>query len=99
MLSPHLFEFYIENIIRNIKDRPGIGMEGVRLNKFKFADHNILIAGTEEELQDLVTTGKKESRNMGLSLNIKKTEAMVISKKKDPPTCDIKLNNKASKKV
>ena len=36
---------------------------------------------------------------MGLSLNIKKTERMVTSKKKDLPTCDIKLNNKTLKQV
>ena len=36
---------------------------------------------------------------MGLSLNIKKTEAMVISKKKDPQTCAIRIGNKSVEQV
>ena len=36
---------------------------------------------------------------MGLSLNIKKTETMVISKKEDPPTCAIRIGNKLLKQV
>ena len=36
---------------------------------------------------------------MGLSLNIKKTEAMVISQKKDPPICTIKIGKKSLRQV
>ena len=48
----------------------------------------MLIAGKEEE-----------SGIMGLSLNIKKTETMVISKKKDPAICAIRIGNKSLKQV
>ena len=34
---------------------------------------------------------------MGLNLNIKKTETMVMSKKKDPPICAIRIGNKSLK--
>ena len=36
---------------------------------------------------------------MGLSLNIKKTEPMVKSKKKDPPTCAIRIGKKLLQQV
>ena len=36
---------------------------------------------------------------MGLSLSIKKTEAMVISKKKDPQICAIRIGNKSVEQV
>ena len=42
----------------------------------------MLIAGREEELQGLVHTINEKNGIMGLSLNIKKTETMVISKRK-----------------
>ena len=99
VLSPDLFTLYNVIIIRNIKDRPGIGIGGVKINSLKYADNIALIAETEEELQDLEIIIHKESGNMGLSLNIKKTEAMIISKLKDLPTCDIKLNNTTLKPV
>ena len=94
-----MFSCYSEINLRNIEGRPGIGIGGVNINNLRYADDILLIAGTEEELQDLVSTINEESGNMGLSLNIKKTERMVISKKKDLPTCDIKLNNKTLEQV
>ena len=59
----------------------------------------MLIARREEELQDLVHTINEQSGIMGLSLNIRKTEAMVIPKKKDPPICIIRIGNKSLKQV
>ena len=53
----------------------------------------MLLAGREEELEDLVHTISKESGIVGLSLNIKKTETMVISRMKDPPTCAIRIGS------
>ena len=96
-LTPGLFSLYSEIILRNIDGRPGIGIGDAKINNLRYAEDIVLIAGTEEELQDLVSTINEESENMGLSLNIKRTETMVISKKRDPTTCDIKLNSKTLK--
>ena len=98
MLSPDLFSLYSEIILRNIEGWPGIGI-GANINILRYVGDIVLIAGTEEELQDLVSTINEKSGNMGLSLNIWKTETMVILKKKDLPTCDIKPNNKTLKQV
>ena len=59
----------------------------------------MLIAGTEEELQDLVHRISDESGIMGLSLNIKKTKKMLISQKKVPPASAIRIGNKLIKQV
>ena len=48
----------------------------------------MLIAGSESELQALLDTVAEESSKMGLELNAKKTECMVISKKGQIPTCN-----------
>ena len=94
-----MYSLYSETILRNIEGRPGIGIGGVNINNLRYADDILLIAGTEEELQDLVSTINEESGNMGLSLNIKKTERTVISRKKDLLTCDTELNHKALEQV
>ena len=86
-------------IERTIKDRPGIRIGGANINNLRYADDILLIAGREEELQDLLHTINEESGIMGLSLNIKKTETIVISKKKDSPTCAIRIGNKLLKQV
>ena len=99
VLSPEFFSLYSEIILRTIKDRPGIRIGGANINNLRYADDIVLIAGREEELQDLVHTINEESGIMGLSLNIKKTETMVISKKKDSPTCAIRIGNKLLKQV
>ena len=99
VLSPEFFSLYNEIILRTIKDRLGIRTGEVNINNLRYADDIALIAGREEEVKDLVNTISEESGITGLSLNIKKTETMVISKNKDPPTCAIKTGNKLLQQV
>ena len=49
----------------------------------------MLIADSEENLQNNLTTATTESENRGLQLNSKKTECMVISKQSDIPGYNI----------
>ena len=46
----------------------------------RYADDTAIIATSEEKLQALMDKVVEESRKVGLSINIKKTESMVISK-------------------
>ena len=59
----------------------------------------LLIAGSESELQALLNTVVDASMHRGLSINIKKTQCMVISKSKITPTCHIHINNETIKQV
>ena len=54
-------------------------------------DDTVLIASNEGDLQELLNVGKIEIA--GLSLNKKKTEPMVISKKNNTPKCSIRIGN------
>jgi ribosome-interacting GTPase 1 len=60
---------------------PGIPVGGININNLRYADDTILIATNEKDLQALVDTIVGGSSKMGLSLNKKKTEVMVTSKK------------------
>ena len=74
ILSPCLFNFYVEDIMRNAgleEAQAGIKIAGRNINHLRYADDNTLMAETEEELKSLLISEK-----VGLKLNIQKTKIM-----------------------
>ena len=79
ILSPCLFNFYAEYIMRNAglaKAQAGIKIAGRNINNLRYADDNKLMAEGKEELKSLLMKVKKESAKVGLKLNIQKTKIM-----------------------
>ena len=79
MLSPCLFNFYAEYIMRNTgleEAQAGIKIAGRNINNLRYADDTILTAESEEELKSLLMKVKEESEKVGLKLNIQKTKIM-----------------------
>ena len=85
-------------ILRNIKQHGGVRVGDNNINNLRYADDTVLIADSEEKLQNIPTKVTVESGNKGLQLNAKKTDCMVISKQSDIPVCNIlcKRENKTS---
>ena len=54
----------------------GIKTAGRNINNFRYADDNILMAESKEELKSLLMQVKEESEKVGLKLNIQKTKIM-----------------------
>jgi len=76
-MSPCLFNFYAEEIIRNVQvdeSQAGIKIAGRSINNLRYADDITLMADSEEELKNLLM--KEESEKAGLKLNIQKTKIM-----------------------
>ena len=79
MLSPCLFNFYAEYIIRDAgldEAQAGIETPGRNINNLRYADGITLMAESEEELKSLLMKVKEESEKVGLKLNIQKTKIM-----------------------
>ena len=79
ILSPCLFNFYAEYIMRNPgleETQAGIKIAGRTINNLRYADDTTLMAESEEELKSLVMKVKVESEKVGLKLNIQKTKIM-----------------------
>ena len=79
MLSPCLFNFYAEYIMRNAgleEAQAGIKIARRNINNFRYADDTTLMAESEEELKSLLKKVKEESEKVGLKLNIQKTKIM-----------------------
>ena len=77
ILSPCLFNFYVEYITWNARlDESQAGIKIVRrnINNIKYADDTTLIAESEEELKSLLMMLKEESEKAGLKLSIQKTK-------------------------
>ena len=82
ILSPCLFNFYAEYIMRNAEldeAQAGIKLAGKNINNLRYAEDTTLMAENEEELKSLLTKVKEESEKFGLKLNIQKTKIMASS--------------------
>ena len=78
ILSPCLFNFYAEYIMRNVglgETQAGIKIAGRNINNLRYADDTTLKA--ERELKSILM--KEESEKVGLKLNIQKTKIMASS--------------------
>ena len=72
ILSPCLFNFYAECIMRNAgleETQPGIKIAGRNINNLRYADDTTLMGESEEELKSLLMKVKEESEKVGLNLN------------------------------
>ena len=77
ILSPCLFNFYAEYIMRNTgleEAQVGVKIAGKNINNLRYADDTTLTAESEEELKSLLMKVKEESAKVGLKLNIQKTK-------------------------
>ena len=89
ILSPCLFNFYAEHIMRNAgleEAQAGIKIARRSINNFIYADDTTLRAESEE-LKHLLMNVKEESEKFGLKLNIQKTKIMA--------SCPITLHEKS----
>ena len=81
-LSPCLFNFYAEYIMRNAgleEAQAGIKIAKRNINHLRYAEDTMLMAESKEELKSLLMKMKDESEKVGLKLNIQKTKIMVFS--------------------
>ena len=94
-LSPCLFNFYTEYIMRNTdleEAQAGIKTAWRNINNLRYVDDTTLMAESEEELKSLLMKVKEESEKVGLKLNIQKTKIVasgpIISQEIDGKTVE-----------
>ena len=80
MLSPCLFNFYTEYIMRNAgldEAQAGTKIAKKNIDHLRYADDTTLMTESKKELKSLLMKVKEESEKVGLKLNIQKTKIMV----------------------
>ena len=78
-MSPCLFNFYAEYIMRNAgldEAQAGIKISGENINNLRYADDTTFMAESEEKLKSFLMKVKEECEKVGLKLNIQKTKIM-----------------------
>ena len=98
VMSPVLFSFYAEIIMRHVDDLEGIRIGGQNVNNVRYADDTVLIADSEDKLQRIIERVDAAGEELGLKINRGKTECMVISKG-SAPTCNLSIGNEIIKQV
>jgi len=79
ILSPCLFDLYLEYIMRNAgldEVQAGIKIARRNINNFRYADDTTVMAESKEELKSLLMKVKEENEKVGLKLNIQKTKIL-----------------------
>ena len=79
ILSPCLFNFYSEYIMRNTgqeEAQTGVKIANRNINNHTYEDDTTLMAESKEELKSLLMKVKEKSEKVGLKLNIQKTKIM-----------------------
>ena len=80
ILSPCLFNFYAEYIMRNAgleEAQAGINIARRNINNLRYADDTTLMAESEE-LKSLLMKVKEETKKVGFKLNIQKMKIMAF---------------------
>lgn len=99
LLSPVLFNLFLENIMREtLSDfQSTISLGGRTINNLRFADDIDLIAGSEEELQDLTNRLSMRAKAYGMEVSTEKSKILVNSAKNT--TTQIYMNGEQLEEV
>ena len=68
-MSPDLFSFYSEVILRSIHNLERVKIGGVNINNIRFANDTVLIAESEKHLQKLLDAVEKQCENSEMQIN------------------------------
>ena len=70
----------------------GVNVGGKNYNNLRYADDTALLAWNEKELSELTSKINEVGKQFGMKINIKKTKAMVVSKKPNSPKINIDID-------
>lgn len=76
-ISPKLFNAVLQEVFKKLNwEERGIKIDGEFINNLRFADDIVLLASSFEELQKMLQDLNRESKLVGLKMNLSKTKIM-----------------------
>ena len=91
MLSPCLFNLYTETIFRHVEDCKGVPIGGTQIDNLRYADDTVLLADSDENLQNMMNKVNEVGKLYDMKVNAKKTKAMVISRNENKLKVHVKV--------
>jgi hypothetical protein len=97
VISPHLFNIMAEVAMREVMEGwdGGIQIGGRKITNLRYADDIVFLAGSEKELQDIVSRLERVGEKRGLRINLNKTKVMALN----GATCNIWVKGKKLEQV
>ena len=90
-LSSFLFNCTLESVFREMDwSKKGINVNGEYMNNLRYADDVVLIATSEEELEEMIQELNEKGKMKGLTMNINKTKVLT----KGEENKEIKIDGK-----
>ena len=99
VLSPDIFSLYSQRVMDEIEELEGVRVGGRNVSCIRYADDTVLIADTNQKLQELTTALDEECRRKGLRINFAKTEVMGITKRRGRVDVEVNLQQRRVKQV
>ncbi|GFS12393.1 endonuclease-reverse transcriptase [Elysia marginata] len=91
ILSPHLFNIYTEQIMREADiDQLGVNINGRNLTNLRYADDTALMSDNITSMRRILHRVDESGKKAGLKLNAKKTKVMQL-KPENSSRCDVKI--------
>ena len=99
VLFPDLFNLYSEIILHGINDFEGMKVNGVNINNIPYADDTVLISTSPRELQKMQNELEKIGEQYGMSINVNKTECLIVTKLETAPRLTLFLKGNSIKQT
>ena len=76
-----LSSLYSQKVMDEISELEGVRVGGRNVNYIRYANHTVLMADTNQKLQELTTALDEECKRRGLRINFAKIEVMRFTKR------------------
>ena len=96
-LSPMLFNLIMDKIIASLPKELGYRMGNDSIHIMCYADDAVLIAGSEDNLQTLLTKFDQMAKSLNMEISLNKTKSLTISR--NHVECNIKLRDTITEQV
>ncbi|KAI5635653.1 reverse transcriptase (RNA-dependent DNA polymerase) domain-containing protein [Phthorimaea operculella] len=98
--SPWLFNLFMDSCLTDLKEcEYGLKMNGLLVKCLLYADDQVILASSAEELQEMVKIMNEALKRKGMKVNVGKTKAMVFEKEEGMTECNIMIEEERVEQV
>ncbi|XP_048489161.1 uncharacterized protein LOC125491386 [Plutella xylostella] len=98
--SPWLFNLFMDSCLKDMKDdERGLRIGELLLKCLLYADDQVILASSVEQLQQQVTLMHESFKRKGMKVNVSKTKVMVFERDEEVTECEITIENERVEQV